>query len=81
MAVNESRSMNGEFHQGGIDRTYIQLTPDRGGVPSVIPTERLSWPTYAQAEVHGDNPFGESRFDRLALPRERKTRDSGDTRF
>ena len=81
MAVNESRSMNGEFHQCGIDRTYIQLTPDRGGVPSVIPTERLSWPTYAQAEVHGDNPFGESRFDRLALPRERKTRDSGDIRF
>jgi hypothetical protein len=81
MAVNESRSMSGEFHQGSVDRTYIQLMPDRGGVPSVVPVEKLSWPTYGMAEQHADNPFGESRVDRLPLPRERKTRDSGDVRF
>ena len=81
MAVNESRSMNMEFHQGCIDETYIQLAPDRGGVPSVVPTERLSWPTYGQAELHADSPFGESRVHRPALPRERKTADAGDLRY
>lgn len=81
MAVNESRSMTGEFHQGSIDETYIQLAPDRGGVPSVIPTERLTWPRYMNAERWPDDPFDESRVSRLPLPRERKTADSGDMRY
>jgi hypothetical protein len=81
MAVNESRSMNLEFAQGTVDETYIQLAPDRGGVPSVVPTERLTWPTYGQAEMHRDHPFGEVMAQRLPLPRERKTNDSGDIRF
>jgi len=81
MAVNESRSMNSEFAQGCIDRTYIELAPNRGGVPTVVPVDRLTWPTYRQAEQHADNPFGESRIGRLPLPRERKTNDSGDIRF
>ena len=81
MAVNESRSMNLEFHQGSIDETYIQLAPDRGGQPSVVPTERLTWPTYAQAERHADPPFWEAMAHRSGLPRERKTGDSGDPRF
>jgi hypothetical protein len=80
MAVNESRSMNGEFHQGVIDRSYIQLAPDRGGVPTV-PVDRLSWPTYQQAELHVDHAFIEAIEGRLGLPRERKTADSGDVRF
>ena len=81
MAVNESRSMNADFHQGVIDRTYIQLNPDRGGVISVAPTERLAWPTYTNAEQLVDHPFVESMAHRLPLPRERKTADSGDIRF
>ena len=81
MAVNESRSMNGEFHQGCIDESYIQLMPDRGGVPSVVPVEKLAWPTYGQAEKLVDHPFWEAMVGRLHLPRERKTSDSGDIRF
>jgi hypothetical protein len=81
MAVNESRSMNGEFAQGCIDESYIQLMPDRGGVPSVPPIEKLTWPTYRNAEKHADHPFWESMVQRLPLPRERKTSDSGDIRF
>ena len=81
MAVNESRSMTGEFHQGSVDRTYIQVAPDRGGVIAVPPVEKLTWPTYGQAEKHADHPFWESMAERLPLPRERKTRDSGDVRF
>ncbi len=81
MAVNESRSMNGEFHQGVVDRSYIQLTPDRGGAQSVVPLERLEWPQYAHAEQWIDHSFGEAIVGRLPLPRERKTADSGDLRF
>jgi hypothetical protein len=81
MAVNESRSMNAEFHQGCIDESYIQLAPDRGGVPSVMPVEKLAWPTYRNAEKLVDHPFWESMVERLHLPRERKTSDSGDIRF
>lgn len=82
MAVNESRSMSGEFHQGCIDKSYIQLGGgDRGGVQSVVPIERLAWPTYAQAERLADHPFWEAIAGRLPLPRERKTVDSGDLRF
>ena len=81
MAVNESRSMSGEFHQGVVDRTYIQLDPERGGVIAVPQSERLTWPTYRQAEQHIDHPFWETMAERSPLPRERKTADSGDQRF
>ena len=81
MAVNDSRSMNEDFEQGSIDSTYIQLAPDRGSEIEVLPLERLSWPTYAQAERHADHPFWESMTARLPLPRERKTADSGDLRY
>jgi hypothetical protein len=81
MAVNESRSMNGEFHQGSVDNTYIQLTPNRGGITTVVPIEKLDWLQYQNAERWADNPFGESRMDRLPLPRERKTATSGDFRY
>lgn len=81
MAVNESRSMNGEFHQGSIDNTYMQLAPNRGGVPTVLPTERYAWPTYRLVEKLADHPFWEVMAQRLPLPRERKTRASGDMRF
>ena len=40
MAVNDSRSMNEDFHQGSIDSTYIQLMPDRANA-EVPPIERL----------------------------------------
>lgn len=56
MAVNRSRDMVAELHQGVIDNTYIQLAPNRGGVHPV-PTERLAWPTYMRAEQRADHPF------------------------
>lgn len=52
MAVNSSRSMTDDFVQGSIDSTYISIAPDRGGVVVNIPTERLAWPNFAQAEAH-----------------------------
>ena len=72
MAKNESRSMSAEFTQGHIDRSYIQLCPDRGVVENV-PVERLSWPTYTHAEMYQVNPFLESHLNRADLPREHKT--------
>lgn len=75
MTVNNSRSMNAEFHQGHIDRSYIQLTPDRGAVEHP-PIERLSWPTYAHAELHQESPFIEAHISRAGLPVEYKTRSS-----
>lgn len=56
MAVNRSRDMVSELHQGVIDNTYIQLAPNRGGVHPVE-TERLSWPTYQRAEQRAAHPF------------------------
>jgi hypothetical protein len=56
MAVNESRSMNKEFAQGAIDNTYMTITPDRGGLVESHPVDRLSWPTYRQAETHIQPP-------------------------
>ena len=73
MAKNESRSMGGEFSQGCVDRTYIQLTPDRGGVVENPPYGRMAWPIYAQAEKHLDHPFTESHVGRAPLDREHKT--------
>jgi hypothetical protein len=73
MAKNESRSMGGEFAQGCVDETYIQLAPDRGGVVENMPVERMDWPTYAQAERHIDHPFLESHLRRSMLPQEHST--------
>lgn len=80
MAVNQERSMSAEFHQGVIDESYITITPDRGGVVLTPPVERLTWPTYGQAEKHIDHPFVENVVSRAHLPRERKTADSPDWR-
>ena len=57
MAVNQTRSMSGDFAQGTVDSSYISVMPDRGGVVGSVPTERLSWPTFAQAEQHNDPKF------------------------
>ena len=67
MAKNQSRSMNAEFQQGEVDNTYIQLTPNRGVVENP-PIERLSWPTYGQAERHDESPFLESHVRKSLHP-------------
>ena len=65
-----------------MDETYIQLAPDRGGVPSVVPIERLTVADVrARPSCTPITPSGSRWLDRLPLPRERKTRDSGDVRF
>jgi hypothetical protein len=69
---NESRGMSGEFSQGTIDSTYISLTPNRGGVVEHPPVERLSWPTYAHAEMYKESPFIEAHVSRAGLPVEYK---------
>ena len=73
MAVNDRESMNMAFAQGSIDRTYIQLTPDRKNV-EVPPTERLGWPTYAHAERFADPPFLEAHIQHSMRPVENKVR-------
>lgn len=70
---NQTRSEGAEFAQGVVDNTYIQLTPNRGGVVENPPLERMSWPSYTQAEVHIDHPFMEAHLRRAALPQEFKT--------
>jgi hypothetical protein len=81
MAVNNSESMNMAFAQGSIDRTYIQLTPDRKNV-EIRPVERLSWPTYAQAELHADPPFLEAHIQHSMRPVENKVRGQvSETRY
>ena len=81
MAVNDRESMNVEFAQGSVDRTYIQLTPDRKNVENP-PVERLAWPTYRQAENHVDPPFLEAHLQHALRPVERKVRQGVDeTRF
>lgn len=80
MSVNQSRSMNEGMTQGSVDNTYIQLTPNRGNVENP-PIERMSWPSYQQAEQHVESPFLESHIRRAPLPREIKTTGDGDTRF
>jgi hypothetical protein len=63
MAVNQSRNMSAEFHTGIEENSYMQLTPNRGGVIENPPIERLSWPTYAQCLQHRDaaDPFAGRR--------------------
>ncbi len=81
MAVNNSRSMNADFHQGVIDRSYIQLTPDRGVVENP-PVDRLTWPTYRHAEMHIDNSHVEAALVQATRPVELlKGGDSGDPRY
>jgi hypothetical protein len=57
MAVNQSRSMSADFAQGTVDSSYISIMPDRGGVLGDIPHDRLSWPSYGQAESHREPKF------------------------
>lgn len=57
MAVNQTRSMSGDFMQGTVDSSYISIAPDRGGVVASMPTERMSWPTFMQAEQHREPKF------------------------
>lgn len=81
MAVNNSGSMNMDFHQGVIDRSYIQLTPDRGNV-EWPPIDRLTWPTYRGAERYIDHSHIEAAFIQATKPVEQlKGYDSGDQRY
>jgi hypothetical protein len=80
MAVNQSRSMNLDFQQGSIDCTYIQIAPNRGNVEN-LPTERMDWPQYRNAEKWPESPFFEANVRRASHPREIKTSGDGDTRF
>jgi hypothetical protein len=80
MAKNQSRSMNAEFAQGGVDNTYQQLTPNRAVVENP-PIERMSWPTMRQVEQHVEHPMVEAHIRRADLPREVMTTGDGDTRF
>lgn len=57
MAVNQSRSMSADFLQGSSDSTFISLIPDRGGVLASVPSERMAWPQYGQAQQHAKAPF------------------------
>jgi hypothetical protein len=68
MAVNDSRSMNADFHQGVVDRSYIQLTPDRGGEVENPPIERLAWPHYGSAEKYEDHSHLEAAFVQATRP-------------
>jgi hypothetical protein len=61
-----------EFNQGNIDNTYISIVPNRGGVIEHPPIDRLTWPTYMQAERHKESPFVESHLSRAGLPVEYK---------
>lgn len=81
MAVNSFESMNVAFAQGTVDRTYIQLTPDRKNVENP-PFDRLTWPTYNQAERHIDPPFLEANLQHALRPIEHKVRGQvSETRY
>lgn len=82
MAVNDFESMNVAFVQGTVDCTYICITPGRKNVENP-PLDRLTWPTYGQAELHIDPPFLEAHLAAAARPFEHKTAASrlGDPRY
>ena len=81
MAVNDSRSMIADFHQGVIDNTYMQLCPNKGNVENP-PLARMDWPTYAQVEQHEDPPFIEAHMRRMPLPKERRGAETlGESRY
>lgn len=73
MAVNSYESMNEAFAQGSVDRTYIQLAPDRKNYEN-YPYERLTWPTFRQAEQHIDPPHLEAHLQHALRPVENKVR-------
>jgi hypothetical protein len=64
--------MQAEFVQGTIDRTYIQIAPDRGGLVELSwPIERATtWAPYQylNVEVRGSDPFAVSRAHKAARP-------------
>jgi hypothetical protein len=81
MAVNDAESMNMAFAQGTVDSTYITIVPDKKNVENP-PIDRLTWPTYAQAERHIDPPFLEAHLQHAMRPVERKVRPGiEETRF
>ena len=80
MAVNDSRSMNADFHQGTIDSTYIQLSPGWSNLANP-PTERLTWPRYTHVEEWSDPPFFEAHVIQARQPVERKAVYGSDPRF
>jgi hypothetical protein len=57
MAVNNSRNMVDELHQGVVDGSYMHVAPDWGGSGVEPRWERLAWPTYQQVESHPEDPF------------------------
>lgn len=57
MAVNNSRNMVDELHQGVIDGSYMQILPDWGGTGVQPEWERMSWPTYQRVEQHRSCAF------------------------
>jgi hypothetical protein len=67
-----------EFSQGCVDRSYIQLAPDRGGlVETAGPVDRaINWAPfqYMNVEVRGRDPFDIARAHRLGQPVENYSR-------
>lgn len=68
MAINASRNMNAELEQGLRDGSYMQLHPDWGGSMSNMEAERLTWPTYKQAEQHVGGMYAEPITPREPAP-------------
>lgn len=66
--ANRQRSMLADFSQGIVDNSYIQLMPDRGGLIDAPPYDRLTWPQYAQAELHRDDSMIEAMMSHLPRP-------------
>jgi hypothetical protein len=71
MAHSVDRSMTNEFLQGCIDRTYIQVAPDVGGLVE------MDWRVdravngapfqYLNAEIHMEDPFEAARRHRVGM--------------
>jgi len=64
--------MNAEFRQGCIDRSYIQLAPDVGGLVETAgrvdrAINQAPW-QYMNVEVHGLDPFDLARVHRAGRP-------------
>ena len=79
MAVNDTRSMNLDFHEGGTDSSYIKIAPDRVAIENP-PLERLEWPQYRNAEIGKDHSHLEAHLRRSVLPVERKAVYGSDPR-
>lgn len=65
-----SRSMQADFDQGCVDRTYIQYAPNRGGVVEmdwpIARAETFAWTQYVNVGVRGPGPFDQARRDVMA---------------